>query len=174
MAKSSNSKGYDVALSNDNEFQISEEDLKIRAGFLIHDAARLRRIVIDEVFKPLRVTRSQAWALAYLSRRDGLTQSDLADDMNLGKVTLSGLIDRLEDVGMVERRPDPSDRRIKRIFITKEGRRVIKDMRVLTLECNKQMLEGISFHEVETCVQMLRKLNRNLKSIKSSMSLKED
>lgn len=163
--KQGSSKGYDVALSND--FQVSDEDLKLRFGFLIHDAARMRRTVIDEVFKPLRVTRSQAWALAFLSRRDGLTQSDLADDMSLGKVTLSGLIDRLEDVGMVERRPDPSDRRIKRIFITKEGRRVIKEMRQLTLECNDKMLEGLDAQEVFNTVETLRKLNRNLKALKA-------
>lgn len=167
--KQGSSKGYDVALSND--FQVSDEDLKLRFGFLIHDAARMRRTVIDEVFKPLRVTRSQAWALAFLSRRDGLTQSDLADDMSLGKVTLSGLIDRLEDVAMVERRPDPSDRRIKRIFITKEGRRVIKEMRQLTLECNDKMLEGLDAEEVLNTVETLRKLNRNLKALKASSAV---
>ncbi|AKH70365.1 transcriptional regulator [Spongiibacter sp. IMCC21906] len=168
MEKSSSSKGYNDALSS--EVQISDEDQKLRLGFLIHDAARLRRIVIDEVFRPLRVTRSQAWALAFLSRRDGLTQSDLADDMNLGKVTLSGLIDRLEDVGMVERRSDPSDRRIKRIFITKEGRRVIKEMRQLTLDSNEKMLKGIDFDEILNTIETLRKLNRNLKSIKNGLA----
>lgn len=171
MAKLPSSKGYDAALSSDAT--VSEEDAKIRLGFMIHDSARLRRIVIDEVFKPLKVTRSQAWALAYLSRRDGLTQSDLADDMDLGKVTLSGLIDRLEDVGMVERRPDPSDRRIKRIFITKEGRRVIKEMRLITLETNKEMLDGISPEDVVKAVDVLKQLNRNLKSLKSNMALKD-
>ncbi|NKI16082.1 MarR family transcriptional regulator [Spongiibacter sp. KMU-166] len=171
MAKLPSSKGYDAALSSDAT--VSDEDAKIRLGFMIHDSARLRRIVIDEIFKPLKVTRSQAWALAYLSRRDGLTQSDLADDMDLGKVTLSGLIDRLEDVGMVERRPDPSDRRIKRIFITKEGRRVIKEMRVITLENNRQMLEDISLEEVVQTVEVLKKLNRNLKSMKSELLVKD-
>lgn len=171
MAKLPSSKGYDAALSSDAT--VSDEDAKIRLGFMIHDSARLRRIVIDEIFKPLKVTRSQAWALAYLSRRDGLTQSDLADDMDLGKVTLSGLIDRLEDVGMVERRPDPSDRRIKRIFITKEGRRVIKEMRVITLENNRQMLEDISLEEVVQTVEVLKKLNRNLKLMKSELLVKD-
>ena len=50
MAKVASSKGYDEALSGD--LQVSDEDAKIRLGFLIHDAARLRRIVIDEIFKP--------------------------------------------------------------------------------------------------------------------------
>lgn len=170
MAKVPATRGFDAALSNDS--QISEDDLKLRLGFDIHDAARLRRTVIDEIFKPLKVTRSQAWALAYLSRRDGLTQSDLADDMSIGKVTLSGLIDRLEDVDMVERRPDPNDRRINRIFITKDGRRVIKEMRVLTLDANKQMLEGIDIDEVLLTVNTLRKLNQNLMKMRGKMSIK--
>lgn len=167
MAAKGKSLGYDAALSND--FLESEEDLVLRLGFIIHDAARLRRIVIDDLFKPLRVTRSQAWAMAYLSRRDGVPQSDLADEMGLGKVTLGGLIDRLQDVGMVERRADANDRRIKRIHLTPEGRRVIKEMRVLTVQANEDMLQGISVEEVRSCVEMLRKLNKNLDKMKGAI-----
>ena len=78
------SMGYDVALSNADPQE--QQDWEIRLGFMIHDAARLRRIIIDEKFKPLGVTRSQAWAMAYLSRKDGLTQSDLADEWALVKL----------------------------------------------------------------------------------------
>ena len=107
--------------------------------------------------------------MAYLSRRDGVPQSDLADEMGLGKVTLGGLIDRLQDVGMVERRADANDRRIKRIHLTPEGRRVIKEMRVLTVQANEDMLQGISVEEVRSCVEMLRKLNKNLDKMKGKI-----
>ena len=56
----------------------SDEDWAIRLGFYIHDASRLRRIVYDTALKPLGVTRSQAWVIAYLSRQDGMPQSELA------------------------------------------------------------------------------------------------
>src|SRR6266404_110024 len=86
---------------------------QLRLGFLIHDVSRLRRKVVDRVLKPLDVTRSQWWVLAFLSRDDGMSQVALADELDLGKVALGGLIDRLEAVALVERRPDAVDLRRK-------------------------------------------------------------
>ncbi len=71
-------------------------DWELRLGFLIHDVSRLRRSAFDRCLKPLNVTRSQWWVLAYLSREDGMTQTQLAEELDLGKVAIGGLIDRLE------------------------------------------------------------------------------
>lgn len=158
------SAGYDKALSDSNV--MNDEDWIIRLGFLIHDTARLRRIVVDEVFKPLGITRSQAWLLAYLSRADGLPQSVLAEQMGLGKVALGGLIDRLESAGMIERRSHPSDRRINNIYLTDAGITVTKSMRKLTLDANKEILEGVTMDEVRQVVEILSKLKRNLNKMK--------
>ena len=104
-------------------------DWELRLGFLVHDVSRLRRNVIDRALKPLGVTRSQWWVLAFLSRRDGITQVALAQEMDLGKVALGGLVDRLEAVALIERRGDRNDRRVKRIFLTKAGLKLIKMIR---------------------------------------------
>ena len=69
-------------------------DWELRLGFLIHDVSRLRRSAFDRCLKPLNVTRSQWWVLACLSRDDGMTQSQLAEELDLGKVAVGGLIDR--------------------------------------------------------------------------------
>ena len=85
-----------------------------RIGFLVHDVSRLRRTVVDKALKPIGVTRSQWWVLANLSRHDsaeGMMQTELARLMDVGKVTLGGLIDRLEASGYVARRPDPTGTR---------------------------------------------------------------
>lgn len=165
MKKNNKPTDYVHILSSDSdELQLSDDELAIRLGFRIHDAARLRRIIMDDVFKPLGVTRSQAWTLAYLSRADLMAQSDIADEMGLGKVALGGLIDRLEEAGMAERIPDQQDRRIKRIHITKKGRGVVTRMRELTLDINQDILEGISPEDVRQCVNVLRKLKLNLKN----------
>jgi DNA-binding MarR family transcriptional regulator len=81
-------------------------DWELRLGFLIHDVSRLRRSAFDRCLKPLNVTRSQWWVLAYLSREDGMTQSQLAEELDLGKVAVGGLIDRLEKSGLVRREAD--------------------------------------------------------------------
>ena len=58
---------------------------ELRLGFLVHDVSRLRRRVVDKALKPLGVTRSQWWVLAFLSRSDGMSQVALADELDLGK-----------------------------------------------------------------------------------------
>ncbi len=143
----------------------SDEDWEIRFGFLLHDCARLRRGLIDETFKPLNVTRSQAWLLAYLSRSDGATQSELAEQMNLGKVAVGGLIDRLEASGMIERRAHPTDRRVNNIFLTEQGRNVVTEIRKLTLKANKDMLKGISMKELKAAISVLQTFKRNLQDL---------
>ena len=151
---------FSAALSESDPSR--DEDWKIRLGFLIHDCARLRRIVIDETFRPLNVTRSQAWLMAYLSRTDGVPQSALAEQMGLGKVALGGLVDRLEISEMIERRAAPNDRRVNNIFLTEKGKQVVKDMRQLTLEANKNILKGISMKDLKTTVATLKQLKHNL------------
>src|ERR1700727_928007 len=93
----------------------------LRFGFLIHDVSRLRRIVVDRALKPVGITRSQWWVLAFLSRRDGMTQSALAADLDVTKVGMGGLIERMEGSGYVERRADPRDARIRRVYLTATG-----------------------------------------------------
>jgi DNA-binding MarR family transcriptional regulator len=146
----------------DSHEPTTDQDWEIRLGFLLHDCARLRRTKIDETFKPLNVTRSQAWLLAYLSRCDGATQSALAEQMNLGKVAVGGLIDRLEASGMIERRASPTDRRVNEIYLTEQGSDVVREIRKLTLNANKEMLKGFTVKEIKTLVQLLDKFRKNL------------
>ena len=71
---------------------------------------------------PLGITRSQWWVLAFISRKDGLPQTQLANELDVGKVALGALINRLETSGFVVRQADPVDRRVKRVYLTKQAR----------------------------------------------------
>lgn len=101
----------------------------LRFGFLIHDVSRLRRIVVDRSLKPLGITRSQWWVLAFLSRRDGMKQAALASDLDLTRVAIGGLLDRLDSGGFVERRADASDGRARRVFLTRAGTKLVNTIR---------------------------------------------
>jgi MarR family transcriptional regulator, transcriptional regulator for hemolysin len=137
-------------------------DWKLRLGFLVHDVSRLRRSVVDRVLKPLGVTRSQWWVLAFLSRRDGMAQVSLADELDLGKVALGGLVDRLEASGLVDRRSDPADRRVKRVYLTKLGTKLIKEMRTCSADAEMLILAGIDDADLQATVRALRKMKANL------------
>ncbi len=141
----------------------SEADTQdVRLGFLIHDVSRLRRNAFDQLMRPLGVTRSQWWVVAHLSRRDGMMQTDLATMLDVGKVTLGGLIDRLEAGGWVERRADSEDRRVKRIFLTETAYDLIRDMRALEHQHNSRFLKGFSHGERTLLTEMLSRIKRNL------------
>jgi MarR family transcriptional regulator, transcriptional regulator for hemolysin len=140
----------------------TDEDWGIRLGFYIHDTSRLRRVIYDAAFKPLGVTRSQAWVLAYLSRTDGMPQSELANQLDLGKVALGGLVDRLEAIGLVARQADSNDRRVKRIVLTEDGKKVVKQLRAISGPTNTEILHGISPADVRATAKTLRAIKANL------------
>lgn len=159
---------FETLTVNRNGRQIEEENWDQRLGFLMHDVSRLRRIVFDNLMKPLGVTRSQWWVLAYLSRYDGMAQSDLANMLELGKAALGGIIDRLEVSGFIIRNPDPVDRRIKRVFLTTLGKQTIKEMRLMSHEMSEQILEGLDNDERVLLTDMMNKVKHNLLSIKNN------
>jgi DNA-binding MarR family transcriptional regulator len=143
---------------------ISQPDLRdVKLGFLIHDVSRLRRSAFDQLMKPLGVTRSQWWVIAHVSRHDGMMQTELADLLDVGKVTLGGLIDRLTVGGWVERRPDPDDRRVKRIYLTPAAQDLIRDMRAVESEHNRKVLKGFSRAERAMLTEMLSRIKSNLR-----------
>lgn len=137
-------------------------DWELRLGFLIHDVSRLRRSAFDRCLKPLNVTRSQWWVLAYLSREDGMTQSQLAEELDLGKVAVGGLIDRLEKSGLVSRRADATDRRVNRVFLEPKSKQLITKMRKVSHRMNEKILEGLTDENLEGTALTLDGMKRNL------------
>lgn len=141
---------------------MTDLDWEIRLGYLIHDVSRLRRTLFDKWLSPLGITRSQWWVLAFLSRNDGMPQTELADELDVGKVALGALIDRLEEGGFVKRILDPTDRRVKRIVLTKQSKGVIDTLREKNSQFNKHILKGIPREQIEITTQTLRSMKHNL------------
>ena len=149
-------------MANDAQGDAQAIDWELRLGFLIHDVSRLRRSAFDRCLKPMNVTRSQWWVLAYLSRQDGMTQSQLAEELDLGKVAIGGLIDRLEKSEFVRRGADPGDRRVNRVFLQPKSKQLINKMRKLNHELNEQILAGLPDTQLEVAAQTLGTMKRNL------------
>ena len=122
----------------------------LKIGFLVHDVSRIRRTVFDQRVKQLGITRAQWSALSALSRHkvEGTIQSHLARELEVGKVTIGGLIDRLEASGIVERKTDAEDRRIRRVFITRKGYDVIEQMQSIGRELNTMIMKNITLDQI--------------------------
>src|SRR5260370_34215067 len=82
-------------------------------GFLLHDAARLLRRRFEQNARGSGLTRSQWQVLGYLANNEGIHQSRLADLLEIEPITLGRIIDKLQALGLIERHPDPSDRRAR-------------------------------------------------------------
>jgi DNA-binding MarR family transcriptional regulator len=134
----------------------------LRIGFLIHDVSRLRRNMFDQYMKPLGVTRSQWWVIAHLARKDGMMQTELASLLDVGKVTLGGLVDRLEAGGWINRRPAPGDRRVKNVFLTEQSLGLLQEMRAVEKDLNQGVLKGFNPVERHQLADLLTRLRANL------------
>jgi len=138
------------------------EDLSRNFGFLLNDVARLLRTTYDRRVRSLGLTRSQWWVLTHLFRADGVTQSELADTLEIEKPTLGRLLDRLEAKGWVRREADASDRRARRVYLTQTAEPALVTMREIAAEVRRDAMSGLSAEERERFVDVLIAVKSNL------------
>src|SRR5579864_6609474 len=111
-------------------------------AFTINDVARLLRTYADYKAAQFGITRAQWAVLVRLDRFEGLNQSELAEMLDLQPITLTRLLDKLSDSGLIERRPDPDDRRAKRLFLTAAARPLLVQLGALGEETMAAALDG--------------------------------
>jgi DNA-binding MarR family transcriptional regulator len=138
------------------------EDDKQNFGILLHDVARMMRVGYDRRMKPLGLTRSQWWVLNRLYFLEGAWQSELASELDIEKATLGRLLDRLEDKGWVVRKPDPKDRRAKRVYLTENVEPTMRIMRDQAADTNAEALASLSLDEKEKMIELLLKVRGDL------------
>ena len=131
-------------------------------GFLVHDVARLLRTVYDRRTRVLGLTRSQWWVLNHLYVNDGISQTELADVLDLEKPSLGRLLDRLEAKEWIERRADPNDRRVKRVHLTPRVAPLVRELRAIAADLRGEALEGLDEREREQFVATLLLIKGNL------------
>lgn len=144
---------------------------QFRLGFLVHDVSRLRRTVVDKVLKPLGITRSQWWVLSNLSRNSSheMMQTELANVLDIGKVALGGLLDRLEANGYIVRRADSVDRRAKRISMTPQGEKMLESMQERAATLNTEMIQDVTPDEIRIAEDILHRMKKRLLEMDSDI-----
>src|ERR1700724_421115 len=113
-------------------------------AFILNDVARLLRTYADYKAAQFGMTRAQWAVLVRLDRFEGLNQSELADMLDLQPITLTRLLDKLCDSGLIERRPDRADRRAKRLFLTAAARPMLEQLGALGEDMMATALAGVS------------------------------
>ena len=131
-------------------------------GFLVHDVARLYGRRFDRNGRWLELTRAQCRTLGYLARNEGINQAGLADLLEIRPMTLVRQIDRMQEAGWIERRPDPSDRRARRLYLTDKARPILGRIWDVASETQDQVLGALSPDEAERLIDLLRRVHGSL------------
>ena len=108
------------------------------------DVARMLRTYADQRARQFGISRAQWVVLMRLDRSEGLKQSELADILDLQPISLTRLLDRLSDSGLIERRADPNDRRANRLYLTSAARPLLKQLAALGDEMMETVLQNVS------------------------------
>lgn len=131
-------------------------------GFLINDTARLFRRMFDGNIRDLGMTSLQWRAVARLHREPGMRQSELADLLEVEPITLSRMIDRLADSGMVCRKPDPSDRRAWNLYLTDKAQPLMAQLQREADQVQELALTGIDEEERAILTRLVERMRGNL------------
>jgi DNA-binding MarR family transcriptional regulator len=138
---------------------------RLAFGYAVTDVTRLLRRVFDRRSLHLGLTRAQWRALHRIERVPGLSQAQLAEDLDLEPIAVGRVLDRLERAGFVERREDPEDRRRWRLYPTARIDEVMTGMRRVARNLHEDALAGISDAELETTLAVLARVKDTLAGI---------
>src|SRR3979411_1967938 len=111
-------------------------------GFLLHEVARLLRRRFEQNARGSGLTRSQWQVLAYLAKNEGINQSGLADLLEIEPITLGRIVEKLQALGLFERHPDPSDRRVWLLHLTAAAHPKLTQLRKLGEVTRGEALAG--------------------------------
>lgn len=117
--------------------------LEREIAFNLTDVARMLKTYADQRGRQFGISRAQWVVLVRLDRCEGLKQSELAEILDLQPISLTRLLDKLAENGLIERRPDPNDRRANRLYLTPAARPVLEKLAELGQEVMGEVLEGI-------------------------------
>jgi DNA-binding MarR family transcriptional regulator len=140
-------------------------DLKRSLIAQLVESSRLLRNYIDNRAKERGTTRAQWIVLFRLRQQEGLSQVDLADVLELQPISLVRLLDRLVEHELLERRPDPKDRRANRLFLTRSGRQLVDDLDSLRDAIASDVLRDIPDEAIQTSLDTLVEVKERLKGL---------
>lgn len=136
---------------------------------LIHDVARLLRRRFESRTGDHGLSAAQWRALVHVAKTEGLPQARLADLLEIEPISVSRLLDRMEEAGWVERRPDPSDRRVRSVYPTDRSRALYDELRHVAVGVYEEALAGLSLSERAALIAALETISANLSDGSSSL-----
>ena len=142
---------------------LEKYDFENSVGYLVNNTAKSFQKTLDvELRKNVGVTKSQTRVVVALIRDKGLTQKEIAEKVGIEGATLVPVIDKLDREGLLKRKSDMKDRRVNRIYLTSKADSLWNSMMGCALNIRKASAKGIPESDMETTMETLRKISKNL------------
>ena len=129
---------------------------------VLHDVARLMRTRFDRWARAYGMTRAQGIILVRLQRQPGMTQNEMANICEVEPITVGRLVDRLEARGLLERRLDPADRRIRRLHLLPAAAPILAEIELYKIDLMHQITEGLDGKVLDTVTDALLQMKHKL------------
>jgi MarR family transcriptional regulator, transcriptional regulator for hemolysin len=142
---------------------MAEIPVKREIAFIIMDVARLLKTYADQRARQFGISRAQWAVLIRIERSEGLKQTELAELLDLQPISLTRLLDRLANNGLIERRADPNDRRANRLYLTPAARPLLGRLAELGADMMETVLDGLDEKSVERMLKQLVTMKDNLR-----------
>lgn len=134
-----------------------------RLGHLLNKVCGLRHRHMHKLLDDLGLYRGQPSMLNVLWAEDGMTHSQLAEQLNKSPATITKTVKRMEKTGFVERRPDPRDERLSRVYLTAVGRDIKSSVEGVWRSFEEQAFAGLGEEELAILRSLLLRICHNIK-----------
>ncbi|MDE1152463.1 MAG: MarR family transcriptional regulator [Micavibrio sp.] len=149
-------------MTSPRDNMLKDERIIENLGFMVQDVGRLMRRDYNRRVQVTGVTQAQWRAIMVLWRNPGISQARLSDILEMQPISVARLVDRMQASGHVERKPDPTDRRAVRLFLTDKAEPVRLRLMAYGVETRAAALSGLSLPEQEQLMNLLARMRGNL------------
>ncbi len=134
-------------------------------SFLLVDAGRKLNDAYDQQMKPLGLSRAKWRVIAYVSRTPGISQTELAQSIECSRMAITSLLDRMQSQGLIERQVAEGDRRVRAVFLTEDGRAVVRRMNRIAAAVLDDIFAGTSRRDRSQLKRLLNTIKVNATAI---------
>jgi len=142
---------------------MEHERLSTSIGYLLAGVCKAHHAQARALLDEIGLYRGQQFVLCTLWQEEGMTHSELADHLHVHPATVTNALKRMERAGFLERRPDPEDQRVSRVYLTDAGREIRSEVERVWATLEERTLEGFNARERETLERLLERLYENLR-----------
>jgi DNA-binding MarR family transcriptional regulator len=142
----------------------------VSLGMEVYELFRLMRKAADTRMRELGYTQSQWRVLAYLKRNEGISQVGLADILDMQPIALGRVLDRMEGAGLIQRGPDPQDRRALKLFLLPAAEPMLEILRNVSEDVQRTATADLSEEEEETLVRLLRRMRHSVEQASATQT----